>query len=203
MSTKRESEKIAPAPIEEERLRHPRPPTASSTPALSEHHQSVDKALDETKENIKRSIEEARKEIPRNTQAINDYQEQSLQATMEITDSYLDSQREIIKSFQSIWIPYVENTYGIFWHNWVSPQRIAELYARSVSSYADNAVTTAKISNNAMIANMEAFRTFIQREKEDTKELSKIGLNAAKTFERTSKEISKEYDSRGGAGTKT
>ncbi len=202
MSTKKESEKQAPTPTEEDKARYSRYPSTSSTSLLSEHYKLIDKALDETKENIRRSIEEAKKEIPRNTQALNEYQEQSLQAAREITDSYVDSQREIIKSFQSLWIPYVENTYGIFWNNWASPRRIAELYARSVSNFADNAVTTAKIGNNTMIANIEAFRTFIQREKEDAKEFSRIGLNAARTFERTSKEISKEYDSSAGADGK-
>ena len=197
MSTKKESEKLAPTPTEENRIRYSRSQSTSSTTVLSEHYQLIDKALDETKENIKRSIEEAKKGIPRNTQAINDYQEQSLQAAREITDSYLDSQREIIKSFQSVWFPYMENTYNVFWNNWASPRRTAELYARSVSNFADNAVTTARIGNNAMIANMEALKTFIQREKEDAKELSRIALNAARTFERTSKEVSKEYDSSG------
>src|SRR5207249_683438 len=83
------------------------------------------------------SIEEARREIPRNTQAINDYQEHSLQATKEIADSYLESQKEIIKSFQSTWLPYVDNVYGTLWSNWASPRRAVEIYARTVSNIAD------------------------------------------------------------------
>jgi len=60
-------------------------------------------------------------EIPRRTQSFNDYQEHSLQTASEITDSYLQSQKEIIKSFQSTWVPYVENAYDLFWNRWVSP----------------------------------------------------------------------------------
>jgi hypothetical protein len=164
--------------------------TREARTTLTEQHHSVDKALDETKDNIKRTIEEARKDIPRNTQAVNDYQEHSLQATKEITESYLESQKEIINSFQSTWVPYVENAYGTFWNNWASPRRAAEIYARTVSTFADNVIATTRISNNAMFANM----AFIQREKDDIKEFSRMGVNAATTFAQTSRDVAREHD---------
>jgi len=159
---------------------------------LSEQHLSVEKALEVTKDNIKRSIEEARREIPRNTQAINDYQEHSLQATKEIADSYLESQKEIIKSFQSTWLPYVDNVYGTLWSNWASPRRAVEIYARTVSNIADNVMATTRIVNNTMFASMDALKTFLQREKEDVKEFSRIGVNTARTFENRSKDIARD-----------
>jgi hypothetical protein len=39
-----------------------------------------------------------------------------------------------------------------------------------------------------IFANMEAFKTSIQQAKDNTKELSRIGVNTAKTFEQTSNE---------------
>ncbi len=151
-----------------------------------DRYRSTEKALEETKENIKRSIENARQEIPRNMKAISDHQEQHLQVTKEITQSYLDSQKEIIHSFQSTWAPYLENTYNTLW-NWTSPQRLAELYVRAVSNFADNMITATRLANNAMITTMEAFSTTIQQRKNDMKELNKIGANTARTFEQTSK----------------
>ncbi len=109
---------------------------------------STENWLDETRGNIKKTIDEARREIPRNTQAINDYQEHTLQASREIVDSYLESQKEIIQSLQSMWLPYIENTYGAFWNNWASPRRVAEIYARTVSNFADNIMTTTRITGN-------------------------------------------------------
>ncbi|PWU79345.1 MAG: hypothetical protein DLM72_17855 [Candidatus Nitrosopolaris wilkensis] len=196
MSTKKEAEKLAPTIPEEDKTRYARATSASPETMLSEQNLSIDKALDETKDNIKRSIEEARREIPRNTQAINDYQEHSLQATKEITDSYLESQKEIIKSFQSTWVPYVEKTYSTFRNNWASPRRLSEIYARTVSNIADNVVATARIMNNAMFASMDAYKTYMQREKDDVKEFSRIGVNAARTFENTSKDMAREHDIR-------
>jgi hypothetical protein len=165
----------------------------TDTFASDNYQRPVDKALDETKDNIKRGIEEARREIPRNIQAINDYQEQSLQAAKEITESYLDSQKQIINSFQSMWAPYLESTYNTFW-NWASPQRSAELYARGVSTFADNMLSTIRLTNNTMITNMETFSTTIQRRKNDTKEFAKIGINTARTFEQTSRNAAQGTD---------
>ncbi|MGC2573175.1 MAG: hypothetical protein WA364_16810 [Candidatus Nitrosopolaris sp.] len=156
---------------------------------LSEQNHAVDRALDETRDNIRRTVDEARKEIPRNTQVINDYQEHNLQATREIADSYLESQKEIIQSFQSAWAPYIENMYDAFRNNWVSPQRAAEIYARTVSNFADNVMATTRIANNTIFANINAYKAFIQREKDDVKEFSRIAANTARTFENTSKEF--------------
>jgi protoheme ferro-lyase len=38
----------------------------------------------------------------------NDYQEHCLQTAREITERYLESQKDVIKSFQSTWVPHVE-----------------------------------------------------------------------------------------------
>jgi hypothetical protein len=121
MSTKKESDKTT-TRVSDDTSRV-ETTTTTATPSLSEQRHSVDRALDETRDNIRRTMEEARKEIPRRTQAFNDYQEHSLQTSSEITDRYLESQKEIIKSFQSTWAPYVENSYEIFWNKWASPQK--------------------------------------------------------------------------------
>jgi hypothetical protein len=65
---------------------------------------------------------------------------------------------------------------------------------RTVSNFADNVIATTRIANNAMFANMEAFKTFLQREKEDVKEFSRIGVNTAKTFAQTTRDVAKEHD---------
>jgi hypothetical protein len=190
MSTKKESDKTT-TKVSDDTTRVETTTTTvpySPTSSLSEQRHSVDRALDETRDNIRRTLEEARKEIPHRTQAFNDYQEHSLQAASEITDKYLESQKEIIKSFQSTWIPYVENAYEVFWNRWVSPQRAAEIYGRTVSNFADNSIATTRIANDAIVANMEAINSFIERKKDDVKEFSRLAINAAKTFEQTSRD---------------
>jgi hypothetical protein len=181
MSTKKESDKTT-TKVSDDTAR------VEATSSLSERRHSVDRALDETRDNIRRTIEEARREIPRHTQAFNDYQEHSLQTAREITDRYLEAQKEVTKSLQSTWAPYV-NTYEEFWSKWASPRTAAEIYERTVSNFADNAIATTRIANNAVFANMEALKTIIERRKDDVKEFSRMAINAAKTFEQTSRDI--------------
>ena len=163
MSTKKEAERQATEYDVKRELRT----------GLSEQNDAIDRALDETRNNIRRTVDEAKREIPRNTQAINDYQEHTLQASKEIADSFLESQKQIIQSFQSSWIPYFENTYGAFWNNW-APRRVAEIYARTVSNCADNVMATTRIANNTLFANIDAYKAFVQREKDDVKQFSRI-----------------------------
>ena len=184
MSTKKETERSSTVYDDKREVR---------TGLLEQNH-AVYRALDETRDNITKTINEARKEIPRNTQAINDYQEHTLQTSKEIVDSYLESQKEIIQSFQSTWIPYFENTYGAFWNNWASPRRVAEIYARTVSNCADNIMATTRIANNTIFANVNAYKTFVQRKKDDVKEFSRIAANTARTFENNSRDFGKQVN---------
>ena len=156
--------------------------------AQQEQQHSVNKALDETKNNIRRAVDEARTQIPHYTQAANDYQEQTVQASREIADNFLESQKEIINSLQSSWVPAVERTYGVFWNYWMSPRRIADVYARTVSSIADNTIAAARLVNNTVFSNLDAFKTSIQNTRDNLKEFSRIGVNAARTYEQTSRD---------------
>jgi vacuolar-type H+-ATPase subunit H len=169
--------------------------TATTTPSPSQVQQqqegqreSVNKAIDETRDNIKRAVDEARSQIPRYTQATSEYQEQTIQTTREIADSFLESQKEIINSVQSTWVPAVERTYGVFWNYWMSPRRITDMYARTVSSIADNTVAATRVVNNTVFSNLDAFKTSIENTRDNLKEFSRIGVNAARTYEQTSRD---------------
>lgn len=168
-----------------------------------EQQQAVSRALDETKDNIRKSTDEARSQIPRYTQAVNDYQEQTIQATREIADTYVDSQKEIINSFQSAWIPQIENASRAFWSNYLSPRTITETYARMVSSFADNTIAATRLVNNTIFANMEAFKTSMQNAKDNAKEFSRLGVNAAKTLEHTARDADRSGNTVSGFSVET
>src|ERR671932_490988 len=166
--------------------------TTASFPLQTQHQeeqrQSLNKALDETKNNIRKATDEARKDIPRYTQAANQYQEQTIQTAREIADNFLESQKEIINSFQSAWVPAIERTYGVFWNYWMSPRRITDIYARTVSNIADNTIAAARLVNNTVFSNLDAFKTCVQNTRDNLKEVSRIGVNAARTYEQTSRD---------------
>jgi hypothetical protein len=164
--------------------------TASPSQQLQEQHHLVSRSLDETRDNIRRSIDESRSQIPRYTQAVSDYQEQTIQAAREIADNYVESQKQIINSFQSVLTPYAENVNDITtnWATLFSPRRVSEVYANIVSNFANNVITATRVTNNMIFGNMDAFKTSLQQAKDSAKEFSRIGVNAAKTFEQTTRD---------------
>jgi hypothetical protein len=166
--------------------------TATSSQVQREQRQSVNRAIDETKDNIRRTTDEARRDIPRYTQAVNEYHEQTIQAARETADNYLESQKEIINSLQSAWVPQIEAANRVFTSNWmVSPRHLADNYARMVSSFADNTIAATKLVNNTLFANLEAFKTSVQNARDNAKEFSRIGVNAARTLEQTSRDTAR------------
>jgi hypothetical protein len=166
--------------------------TSPSYMQQREEQHSVNRALDQTKDNIRRTTDEARKDIPRYTQAVNEYQEQTIQAAREIADSYIEAQKEIINSLQSAWVPQLEAANRAFASNWmVSPRHLADNYARVVSTLADNTVGANRILNNAIFANLEAFRASVQNARENVKEFTRIGINSARTVEQTSRDAAR------------
>ena len=164
--------------------------TTSSSQLKRDQQEVIDKALDQTREDIRKSVEEAKREIPRYTRAINEYQEQTIEATRELADNFVVSQKEIINSFQSAWAPYIEN-YTRNVNTYLSPGRISEVYTNTTRSYADNIFTVTRLTNNVIFGYAEAMKNSLQQAKNNAKELSRIGVNAAKTFEQTSKENSR------------
>jgi hypothetical protein len=68
---------------------------------------------------------------------------------------------------------------------------VTEQYARLVSAFADNTIAVTKLVNNAVFANLEAFKTSVQTARDNVKEFSRIGVNAAKTLEQTSRDTAR------------
>ena len=154
----------------------------------TEQQQAINKALDETKNNIIRTTDEARKDIPRYNQIVNEYQEETIQAARQIADNYLESQREIINSLQSALVPHIETANRAVTSNWTSPRNVTEHYARLVSAFADNTIAITRLVNNTMFANLDAFKTSIQTARDNSREISRIGVNSSKTFEQVSRD---------------
>src|SRR5919197_1771657 len=151
-----------------------------------EQQEAINKALDETKNHIKRTTDEARKDIPHYTQIVNEYQEETIQAARQMADNYLESQREIINSLQSALVPQIETANRLVSSNWTSPRNVTEDHARLVSPFVDNTIAVTKLVNNAIFANLEAFKTSVQTARDNVKEFSRIGINSTKISEQAS-----------------
>src|SRR6478735_10531798 len=153
-------------------------------------NESVNRALDQTKDNINRSIQESKNQIPHYNTIVNNYQEQTLQVVKEITENYIESQKSIINSFQSAWRPFNQNINTNI-NSWNSPEAVANAYSRFVSTYADNAVTYLRTTNNIIFSNIDTMKSVMQQAKENSKQIFNQNVNAAKTFEQNSKELTR------------
>src|SRR5919199_225892 len=157
--------------------------TSSNTSQVQQDQQhSVNRALDETKNNIRRATDEARKDIPRYTQAANEYQEQTIQTAKEIADNFLESQKEIINSLQSAWLPQIDAANRVFVSSWLSPTRMMEMYSRIASNFLDNVMIATKMVNNTVLANIESLKTSMSQVKDNSHNISRIGVNISKTI---------------------
>jgi hypothetical protein len=74
-------------------------------------------------------------------------------------------------------------------HKWTT-----DIYARTVSNIADNTVATTRLVNNTIFSNLDTFKTSIQNARDNLKEVSRIGVNAAKTYEQTSRDTARDVE---------
>jgi hypothetical protein len=173
---------------EQQRRQEQEQSTAQERLHQGEQQRAINRSFDETKDNIRRTTDEARKDIPRYTQIVNEYQEETIQAARRMADNYLESQREIVNSMQSALLPQIEVANRAVTSNWTSPRHVTEHYARLVSAFADNTIAVTKLVNNAIFANLEAFKRSVQDARDNVKEFSRIGVNNARTFEQVARE---------------
>jgi hypothetical protein len=156
-----------------------------------EQQEAINRTLDQTRNNIKRTVNEAQKDISNYAQQAINLQEKAFEITRDIADDYIESQKEIINSFNhSIWTPYIENVAnrtsglsGVF-----SPSR-AEVYGNTFTNIVDNFVTATRLANKAIFANAELINTSLQQTRNNVREFSKIGVNAAKNIHQTTNEF--------------
>ena len=52
-------------------------------------------------------------------------------------------------------------------------------------------MATNRVANNTLFANIGTYKAFVQREKDDVKEFSRIAANTARAFENNSREFAK------------
>jgi hypothetical protein len=155
--------------------------------------ENINITLDETKSSVHKTTEEAKKQVPQFTRAINEYQEVSIEATRDITENFLESQKQVINSYQSLWVPYMENVQNTYWSYWASPNRVTENYTRAVSNITDSTIAATRLANNFMFASMEAWKATMQHARDNAIELSRLNANYAKAYQNAARDSLMNY----------
>ena len=155
--------------------------------------ENINISLDETKSSVQKTTEEAKKQVPQFTKAINEYQEESIEATRDIAENFLESQKQVINSYQSLCVPYMENVQNTYWSYWASPNRMTENYTRAVSNITDSTIAATRLANNFMFASMEAWKTTMNHARDNAIELSRLNANYAKAYQNAMRDSLIDY----------
>jgi hypothetical protein len=158
---------------------------------VNQLQESINTSLGKTKENVRKSIDETRGQIPRYTNVVKNYQEQTLESTGKIVENYIEAQKSVINSVFDSAIPYYENVNRMYSY-WFSPRVPAEIWARSVSNIAENILASARIGNDILFGDIDAFGSALERIQRHTVELSRINVDNAKTIANTARETAAE-----------
>ena len=137
----------------------------------------INRTFDDAKNKARNAIEETHRELPRYMQTVTDNQEQTINAAKDIIDNYIESQRDITNSFQNAWTSFFDNYF------WISPKKITETYARTVSSISDSTIAAIRISNDTALATTETARISTQYLRANARETSRVAVNCAKMLE--------------------
>ena len=54
---------------------------------------------------------------------------------------------------------------------------------------ADNTVSAIRLTNNMIFSNLDSWKSVMQQAKDNSKHLSNMGVNTAKTFEQNSRQL--------------
>ena len=165
--------------------------------AAGQQEYAVEEILEDTKDDIRSATKEVAREIPQYTQRLGDIQEQTIQTTREIAYNYIEAQKEIISIYQSVWAPFIKNASIIFWNYWsISPKGMAETYGTVISSFTENVIAGTRLTNSTISVNTKLLSTALQQTKDNSKELSRLSINAAKIFSETSNSLFASRNSR-------
>jgi hypothetical protein len=123
-----------------------------------ESAQAVIEATEEPKKSIETMMAETGNQVPQYTQSITDNQEHNIQTTRDITENYLEMQKQAIDSFQSVFIPYFQNTQNQLWNNQEYFKSISAMYSRFVSNYLESAMAFSRMWIEVAYSNMNFLR---------------------------------------------
>ena len=141
----------------------------------------INQTFDDTKNKARKAIDETHRELPRYMQTVTNNQEQTINAVRETIDNYIESQRDITNSFQNAWTSFFDNYF------WISPKKVTETYARTVSSISDSTIAAIRISNDTALATTETVRISAQYLRSNARETSRVAVNYAKMLEETTR----------------
>lgn len=158
-------------------------PKQGSDQSLIAHDQYqgiTNRVLEETRDNVRRAAIESMEKLPIFTKTLNSFQVFNIQAYKESAELYIGIQQQLIRSFQSAWVPYWEKTFGLFWTSFMSPQRVTELYGYLVAGLADRLIMANRTLGMYFLENIETLNKNMENAVRTSNDLAKACINLSK-----------------------
>jgi hypothetical protein len=127
-------------------------------------------AINQAKENITTAAEEAKEFVPSFMNKLQFYQALTIQLFALSAKNYIDVQSQIIES----WLPHWEKTANMFWTNFYSPQRVAELYANLTSGFMNSIISSSSGARNTVLSSLQAYSDSVRKFSDMTRACSNL-----------------------------
>jgi hypothetical protein len=154
-----------------------------------ESAQAVIEATEESKKTIERNTNESGNQIRSYGQAIIYTQERTSKTTRDITENYLEFQKQAINSFQSVFMPYFQNSQNQLWNNQEYLKSISEMYYKLVSNYTESAIFFSRIFNEIISSNMNFLRNAINSSSVNQSRMSSFEVDSGRNSDENSTNV--------------
>jgi hypothetical protein len=134
-------------------------------------------------------VNQLQKDYIRNLERINYLYDESIKSIERVNDLY----NAYIRNYEKMNRSYEQQFDNMQRMN----QKWLDIFSKSSEQDQNEkrANAAARLVNNTVFSNLDAFKTSIQNTRDNLKEFSRIGVNAARTYEQTSRDTTSSFSS--------
>ena len=118
-----------------------------------ESAEAVLEAAEESKK-LQKDTNEPKDQVDHHNQVIVDTPKQISRGTIAMAENYLEFQKQNTNLFQSIFMPYFQNSWNQLWNSQEFIKNVPEIYSKLISNYIDSAIAFSRIWNEIAWTNI-------------------------------------------------
>ena len=125
---------------------------------------AVIEATEESKKNVVESnTYKAENQIPLLAKDITDTMEQTAQSNKNISENSVQLQRQMMDSFQSAFLPNIQNVQNHLSNNQEFVKSMSEMYFRLVNNYTESAIALYRMWNDIAFTNVCIYKNAVSK----------------------------------------
>ena len=145
--------------------------------------------ISDTTENITESVnrfqEDNRRIFEKNVDTFRKYQEQISKTSQEISNNSVELQKNIIGTYQSSYVQFLDNISKSYWQNFKIPERYSETYNSLNKNIQDGTVNATNLINEVIVGSVENFNKTLELTQKYYNDILQNNFNYARKIERS------------------